>query len=224
MAIAAAVQYTVYLQTDKNNNIVLDNITIAPFNDGSFAGATTSSTSITVGDTGQSGNHNNLVFEVITQYPKTYGGTDPGTLRVNDHVINAYNDIQAIINTVPFVGFTGASADRGPGPVIKTFSGLVGGTNYPALIVNGVPQQIVYDQVKLTGGSGQGATASITVSSGGVVTSVVLENPGFGYVAGDVLSWNLKDGVGNVYPTVRGSGGSITVATVGSPITNTNYI
>lgn len=44
-----------------------------------------------------------------------------------------------------------------------------------------------YGGVSLTGGSGSGATANITVS-GGAVTAVAVLNPGTQYVTGDVLS------------------------------------
>lgn len=44
-----------------------------------------------------------------------------------------------------------------------------------------------YNNVALTGGSGTGATANITVA-GGVVTVVDIVNPGYNYVVGDVLS------------------------------------
>ncbi len=44
-----------------------------------------------------------------------------------------------------------------------------------------------YGGVALTGGSGTGATANITVSGGGV-TAVTILNPGTAYVVGDVLS------------------------------------
>lgn len=44
-----------------------------------------------------------------------------------------------------------------------------------------------YGGVALTGGSGTGATANITVSAGGV-TAVAILNPGTQYVVGDVLS------------------------------------
>jgi hypothetical protein len=44
-----------------------------------------------------------------------------------------------------------------------------------------------YGGVALTGGSGTGATANITVS-GGIVTAVAVLNPGSQYVVGDVLS------------------------------------
>ena len=44
-----------------------------------------------------------------------------------------------------------------------------------------------YQTVPLTGGSGVGATANIIVS-GAVVTGVTIDNPGQGYIVGDVLS------------------------------------
>jgi hypothetical protein len=44
-----------------------------------------------------------------------------------------------------------------------------------------------YGGVTLTGGSGSGGTANITVS-GGAVTAVVILNPGTGYAVGDILS------------------------------------
>jgi gliding motility-associated-like protein len=65
------------------------------------------------------------------------------------------------------------TATQGGGPL-----GLVGGTAY----TNGT-----YTSVPLTGGSGTGATATITVA-GGVVTSVVPTAVGSGYKVTDVLS------------------------------------
>ena len=55
---------------------------------------------------------------------------------------------------------------------------ISGGSGY----VNGV-----YQSVPLTGGTGTGATADITVS-GNVVNAVDIDNPGEGYLIGDVLS------------------------------------
>jgi hypothetical protein len=46
-----------------------------------------------------------------------------------------------------------------------------------------------YPAVPLTGGTGAGATAAITVA-GGIVTVVTIVNPGSGYTEGDVLSAN----------------------------------
>src|SRR6185312_14805430 len=53
-----------------------------------------------------------------------------------------------------------------------------------------------YGGVALTGGSGSGATANITVS-GGTVTAVTILNPGTQYVVGDVLS-AAAGNIGNV--------------------------
>ena len=49
--------------------------------------------------------------------------------------------------------------------------------------------------VLLTGGSGQLATATVTVS-GGVVTNVVLTNPGIGYGVGNALTATIAGGTG----------------------------
>ena len=64
-----------------------------------------------------------------------------------------------------------------------------------------------YSNVPLTGGSGAGVTANITVS-GQTVTSVSIKNSGNFYVAGDVLSCS------NTYIGGSGSGLSIPVSAV----------
>jgi hypothetical protein len=46
----------------------------------------------------------------------------------------------------------------------------------------------VYTNVSLTGGSGTGASANITVNSSGAVSQVVIYYPGINYVVGDTLS------------------------------------
>ena len=84
---------------------------------------------------------------------------------------------------------------------IATFYTPVGGSLY----TNGN-----YQDIALTGGNGTDATATITVS-GGTVTSVVLNNGGSFYIAGDVLSASTSDLGGT------GSGFSITVATANNP-------
>jgi len=61
---------------------------------------------------------------------------------------------------------------------INTLGVITGGSGY----VNGT-----YFNVALTGGTGSGATATITVS-GGAVTDVKISDPGCYYVAGDSLS------------------------------------
>jgi len=64
-----------------------------------------------------------------------------------------------------------------------------------------------YSNVPLTGGSGSGATANITVS-GQAVTSVTIKNSGNFYVVGDVLSCS------NTYIGGSGSGFAIPVSAV----------
>ena len=81
---------------------------------------------------------------------------------------------------------------------ITGFGAISGGSGYTQGVYFGVP---------LTGGSGSGATARITVSAGVVVTSAVLENPGVFYVVGDVLSCEASTiGVGGTSFSVPVSG------------------
>jgi len=63
---------------------------------------------------------------------------------------------------------------------------------------------VTYAAVALTGGTGSGATADITVT-GGAVSAVVIVNKGTGYAAGDVLSAAAAN-IGNT-----GTGFSVTV-------------
>jgi hypothetical protein len=81
---------------------------------------------------------------------------------------------------------------------IATIGTITGGSLY----TNGN-----YSNVPLTGGSGSGATANITIS-GQAVTSVTIKNSGNFYVVGDSLSCS------NTYVGGSGSGLIIPVATV----------
>jgi hypothetical protein len=203
---ATGTRYVTKIHADTNDNIVFDGLSIEYFNDSSNPAVTISDTTIKVGD--YNGTHHDS-FEVSVDYPASYAGTAPGTLRVNDHIIAAFNDIQAVVNAVPFVGFPGG----GPAPVILSLGAITGGSGYP----NGV-----HGNIPLTGGTGKGAKADITVA-GGIVTVVSLVEAGLGYTVADVLSANL--GVaGNVYPSYPGTGFSVPVATIGSPLTNTSYV
>jgi hypothetical protein len=84
-----------------------------------------------------------------------------------------------------------APTSGGPGGTGTGYVGLLG-TITPGF--NGTSG--TYGGVAMTGGSGTGATANITVSGGGV-TAVAIINAGSGYVAGDVLS-AATGNIGNV--------------------------
>lgn len=193
-------KYTVNVHTDSADVIVFDGITVDTFTDSTAATAAT--TTIRVGSNVGPASDS---FAVTTDYPAAYAGTAPGTLRVNDHIIAAFDAIVAAVNAGSFV-------PAGPRPEILTLGSLVGGTGYPNLT------DFV---VQLTGGTGKGARAKLT-TAGGIVTSVTLLTGGEDYTAGDVLSAYI--GVsGHAYPSTSGSGFTITAATVGSTITNPNY-
>ena len=81
---------------------------------------------------------------------------------------------------------------------ISGFNAPTGGSSYSTG---------VYPNVTLTGGQGSGATATITVA-GGVVSSVVLNNPGNFYAVGDSLT-AASSSIGGT-----GSGFSVSVASV----------
>ena len=87
------------------------------------------------------------------------------------------------------------SVGNTPGTIaagVATFGALVGGTGYAASGTN----------VATTGGTGFGATVDFTAVLG-VITSVTINNPGYGYTAGDVLTI-----------TTGGADATITVSTV----------
>lgn len=112
-------------------------------------------------------------------------------------IFNGYNNgLQRFICDNNGVG-SGITEYQFGGPILTT-SSLVGGSSY----TNGS-----YTGVDLTGGSGTGAIASITVS-GNAVTAVTITTTGNGYVVGDTLSADAAD-IGGT-----GSGFSIDVATV----------
>lgn len=85
--------------------------------------------------------------------------------------------------------------------VISSFGTITGGSLYN----NGT-----YFNVRLTGGSGDGALANITVEAG-AVSSVTITDGGSQYVIGDILSANNTD-IGN-----SGSGFSVPVGTTNNP-------
>ncbi len=84
---------------------------------------------------------------------------------------------------------------------------LTAGTGY----VNGV-----YTNVPLSGGSGSGATATITVAGGGVV-SVLVTNGGSGFTAGNAIT------TANTNLGGTGTGFQFLATTLGSPMVGTIY-
>ncbi|MFA5897751.1 MAG: hypothetical protein WC829_01430 [Hyphomicrobium sp.] len=98
---------------------------------------------------------------------------------------------------------TNADAGVGTGPFTVNFIGPIAqttitdaGTSYTAG---------TYTSVPVTGGSGTGAQATVSVDSSGNVTGFVVTKPGVGYATGDVLS------VTNVSIGGTGSGLVVTV-------------
>ncbi len=85
------------------------------------------------------------------------------------------------------------------GGAIATLGSLVGGSGYDQTIS-------VYKNAPLTGGSGSGAIATVSVSAG-AVTAAVVSFPGINYRAGDVLSASAANLGGT------GSGFSVLVGT-----------
>lgn len=83
-------------------------------------------------------------------------------------------------STLPTAKVTGTATRKETG-AIATFGTRVNGSGYTSS---------TYTNVALSGGSGYGATANITVTSG-AVTAATLVRPGQWYVVGDTLSCEL---------------------------------
>lgn len=111
---------------------------------------------------------------------------------------------QELAARYPWQALTKEAAYSTPGLQggLALLTGLVGGAGYAGGLSN------IYNFVPLTGGSGSGAAATVTVTNG-VVTGVTLQSVtvGSGYVVGNVLS------AANTNLGGTGSGFSITVQT-----------
>jgi hypothetical protein len=146
-------------------------------------------------------------------YPKT---TDTGTPKYYALFGPQYtqpNELSFILGPTPNSVYTmelhyffyPASIVQG---IVTTLGAVTGGTLY----TNGT-----YANVPLTGGSGAGAIATITIA-GGIVTTVTLTNGGNFYVVGDSLSFSASSiGAGT------GSGFSIPVTAVNNA-TGTSWL
>jgi hypothetical protein len=123
-----------------------------------------------------------------------FGTSSPSSLALIDAV-------STTLGTRPFTRQTTSQ-------IAANYSGIAtttltsGGTGY----TNGS-----YTSIALTGGTGTGAIASITVA-GGIVTVVTITTAGSGYQVGDVLS-----AANTVIGSGSGSGLVITVATITTP-------
>lgn len=139
---------------------------------------------------------------IFMQDPYNTPGTPPTRNMVtNNRVGGPGHQAYGIVLYCPAQSSTGSLNFVGAGTI-------VGGSGY----TNGQ-----YNSVALTGGTGSGATAHITVS-GGAVTAVQPAALGTGFVLGDVLS----AAAANIGGT--GSGFTLTLLAVNTPATTMNQI
>ena len=117
------------------------------------------------------------------------------TVAAAETAINTVRRARTNPSTLPTAKVTGTATRKETG-AIATYGTITAGSGY----TNGT-----YTGVALSGGSGYGATATITVA-GGIVTAVSAVRAGQWYLAGDVLSCSF---IG------AGSNFALPVATVG---------
>lgn len=141
-------------------------------------------------NTGDYVTDNALSYDLL---PKSFGElTNQSILAFSLNSLNLYNSTyqQEGVDTILAYDFT--PGDRctlhywiGNAGAIESFT-ITPGSGY----TDGV-----YTGVALTGGTGTGAIAQVTVA-GGVVTAVTLTNPGTGYVVTDSLTGTVTGGTG----------------------------
>ena len=125
---------------------------------------------------------------------------------------NNANELSFILGPTPDSGYaTELHYFYYPVSIVQGAISGVGAITGGSLYTNGN-----YSNVPLTGGSGSGATANITVS-GQVVTSVTIKNNGNFYAVGDILSCS------NTYIGGSGSGFSIPVSVINND-TGTSWL
>lgn len=102
------------------------------------------------------------------------------TVQAATTAIRTVRRTRTVPSTLPTAKVTG-TVTRAETGAIATFGTRVNGSGYTSA---------TYTNVALSGGSGYGATANITVASG-AVTAATLVRPGQWYVVGDTLSCQL---------------------------------
>ena len=102
------------------------------------------------------------------------------TVQAATTAIRTVRRTRTVPSTLPTAKVTG-TVTRAETGAIATFGTRVNGSGYTSA---------TYTNVALSGGSGYGATANITVTSG-AVTAATLVRPGQWYVVGDTLSCQL---------------------------------
>jgi hypothetical protein len=149
-------------------------------------------------------------FSQVFAFPVAAGWDASEEVEVTTATVNATNGSDLLLLDTYNVDVTlgliisginidsGATVQAITSSNIKTLGAIVGGSGYP---------NATYTNVPLTGGSGAGALATITVS-GGSVTAVSVTNPGAGYEIGDSLS------ASNTILVVTGSGFSVPVSAI----------
>lgn len=141
-----------------------------------FPGSTNGIASIS-GLTGGSNYTNGTYTNVLLT-----GGSGTGakaTITVSGNAVTAVTVTTAGSNYAVSDSLSAAAATIGNGINTLNTGSLVGGTNYTTG---------TYSNVPLTGGTGSGAQATITVGAGGDVTAVTMTARGIGYTAADSLS------------------------------------
>ena len=117
---------------------------------------------------------------------------------------NAADDVSIYVYNYSYAPYNVSEVEVNHGAgLITGVSGLVGGSNY-----NPTSGTVTYANVPLTGGTGTGATADITVTNGAVV-NVSIRSPGIRYSVGDTLSANRA----NIGGGTTGSGFVVNVST-----------
>ena len=122
-----------------------------------------------------------ITATITTEEPHFIKPDEFVDVSITDNYINKDINVKIINNKYNFSYFDATDYyQSSPGRIQQGELTITGGENY----LNGT-----YNGRRLSGGSGSGAIANITVS-GGAVTAVTITNQGKGYLDGDVLTIN----------------------------------